>query len=176
MNNIQFWIWLLVIVVTLIARARKKRGPVEKDATAVPSQPHQEMDQRPKPMTFEELLREIQTSKAPPPKPAPSKTVEVLDYDDDLKEEAKSLERTDYRYPQPQQTSDIYEKAKQEAFYRPSLEETLKLEDTVVRFGQFKGYQHAQRRSLAADLAEEIRNPAGFRKAFIMSEILNRRF
>ena len=176
MNNIQFWIWLIIIVVTLIARARKKRSPVEKGTSTMPSGPAQEMEQSPKPMTFEELLREIQASKPPASKPAPAKTVDVVDYDDDIPEEAKSLERTEYRYPQPQQTSDIYEKAKQEAFFRPSLEETLKLEDTIVRFGQFKGYQHEQRRSLAADLAEEIRNPAGFRKAFIMSEILNRRF
>jgi hypothetical protein len=176
MNNIQFWIWLIVIVVTLIARARRKRPPTEKDGTAMPSRPPQEMEQSPKPMSFEELLREIQASKAPASKPAPAKTTDVLDYDDDIQEEEKSLERTEYRYPQPQQTSDIYEKAKQEAFFRPSLEETLKLEDTVVRFGQFKGYRHEQRRSLAADFAEEMRNPAGFRKAFIMSEILNRRF
>jgi len=176
MNNIQFWIWLIVIVVTLIARARKKRSPVERDTSAMPSRPPQEMEQSPKPMSFEELLREIQASKAPASKPTPAKTVDVVDYDDDIREEAKSSERTAYKYPQPQQTSDIYEKAKQEAFFRPSLEETLKLADTVVRFGQFKGYQHEQRRSLAADLAKEIRNPAGFRKAFIMSEILNRRF
>ncbi len=176
MNNIQFWIWLIVIVVTLIARARKKRAPVEKDTSTLPSRPQREMEQSPKPMSFEELLREIQASKAPPSKPAPVKTVDVVDYDDDIQNEAKSLERTDYRYPQPQQASDIYEKAKKEAFFRPSLEETLKLEDTVVRFGQFKGYQQEQRRSLAAELAEEVRNPAGFRKAFIMSEILNRRF
>jgi len=173
MNNIQFWVWLIIIVVTLIARARKKRPPVEKGTSAMPSG---EMEQSPKPMSFEELLREIQASKAPASKGGSAKTVDVLDYDDDIPEEAKGLERTEYRYPQPQQTSDIYEKAKQEAFFRPSLEETLKLEDTVVRFGQFKGYQHEQRRSLATDLAEEIRNPAGFRKAFIMSEILNRRF
>jgi hypothetical protein len=176
MNNIQFWIWLIVIVVTLIARARKKRGPVEKDTATRPSRPQQEIDASPKPMTFEELLREIQASKTPPPRPIPAKTVDVVDYDDDLQEEAKSLERTDYTYPQPKPSSDIYEKAKQEAFFRPSLEETLKLEDTVVRFDQFKGYQHEQRRNLAAELGEEIRNPAGFRKAFIMSEILNRRF
>ena len=176
MNNIQFWIWLIVIVVTLIARARKKRIPPGKDTATRPSRPHTEMEQSPKPMTFEELLREIQASKAPPPKPTVVKEVDVVVYDDDLQEEAKSLERTDYSYPQPQKTSDIYEKAKQEAFFRPSLEETLKLDDTIVHFGQFKGYQHEQRRSFAAELAEEIRNPAGFRKAFIMSEILNRRF
>jgi len=176
MNNIQFWIWLIIIVVTLIARARKKRTPVEENTTRMPSQPRPEIEESPKPMSFEELLREIQASKAPPPTPAPPKRVEVVDYDDDIPEEAKGLERTDYQYPQPQRTSDIYEKAKQEAFFRPSLEETLKLEDTVVRFGQFKGYQQEQRRTMAADLAEEIRNPGGFKKAFLLSEILNRRF
>jgi hypothetical protein len=173
MNNIQFWIWLIVIVVSLIARARKKQRPPQQN-TRRPSQP--EFEEASKPLTFEELLREIQGSKAPSPKPSPVRPVEVVDYDDGLGEEAKSLERTDSPFPAPQRTNDIYEKAKQQAFFRPSLEETLKLEDTVVRFGQFKGYQHEERRNLAAEFADEIRNPAGFRKAFIMSEILNRRF
>ena len=174
MNNIQFWIWLIVIVVTLIARARKKQVPDNR--TPRPMQPFAEQspEESPKPLTFEELLREIQASKAPQ-QPTP-RTVEVVDYDDEIQDEAKSLERTDYSYAQPQRANEIYEKAKQEAFFRPSLEETLKLEDTVVRFDPFKGYQPQEQRNLAAEFAEEIRNPAGFKKAFIMSEILNRRF
>ena len=105
-----------------------------------------------------------------------TKTYERVDYDDALEDEAKSLEKTDYTYPQPSKANDIYEKAKQEAFYRPSLEETLKLSDTVVRFGQFKGYEREDRISPAAEFAKEIKDPSSFKKAFIMSEILKRRF
>jgi hypothetical protein len=166
---------LIVIVVTLIARARKKQPPASKSSES-PERPVPRAEESPKPMSFEELLREIQAAKASQPTKVPATTYEEADYDRYNQEEPKSLERTDYTYPQPQQTLDIYEKAKQEAFFRPSLEETMKLEDTDMRFGQFKGYQKAERPSLAAELAQEFRNPSGFRKAFIMSEILNRRF
>ena len=176
MNNIQFWIWVIVIVITFIARLRSKKEPAKRDSSQVPSRPLPKEEESSKPLTFEELLREIQAAKAPQPMPQPTKTVEVVDYDDAIEEEAKSLENTDYRYPQPQQTLDIYEKAKQEAFFRPSLEETLRLQDTIIRFGQFKGYQHEEQVSVAAEFAREIKNPVGFKKAFIMSEILKRRF
>lgn len=176
MNNIQFWIWVIVIVITLIARARRKKQPADPDSSEMPSRPQARKEEGPKSMTFEELLREIETAKNPFPKPIPAKAQDLVDYDDNLEEETKSLEKTDYAYPQRQQANDTYEKAKQEAFFRPSLEETLKLQDTIVRFGQFKGYQHEDRISPAAEFAREIKNPSGFKKAFIMSEILKRRF
>jgi hypothetical protein len=129
-------------------------------------------------MSFEDLLREIEAAKnpAPKPKPAPLPTFDVPNYDDNLGEEARSLEKTDFHYPQPAYKNEAYELARQQAFNRPSLEETLKLQDTVVRFGQFKGYQREEKVNAAAELAKEIRNPSGFKKAFIMSEILRRRF
>jgi hypothetical protein len=180
MNNIQFWIWLIVIVVTLIARARKKPSAPERRAS---SGPVPQREEGPKPLSFEELLKEIRAAKTQTPKPVVDKPdrykgrdYEVIDYDDPLPDEPKSLEKTDYTYPQPKKGTDIYEKAKQEAFFRPSLEETLKLQDTDMRFGQFKGYKQATRPDLAAEFAKEFRNPSGFRKAFIMSEILARRF
>ena len=52
----------------------------------------------------------------------------------------------------------------------------MKLEDTIIRFKAFKGYQKKEQRSLAAELAMEIRQPSGFRKAFLMSEILKRKY
>ena len=69
-----------------------------------------------------------------------------------------------------------YEQAKQEAFHRPTLEGTLKLENTIVRFGPFKNYEQEGRPSLAAEYARGLREPGNFKKAFILSEISNRRF
>jgi hypothetical protein len=176
MNNIQFWIWLIVIVITLVARMRKKKVPGQTDSSGLPSRPLPRAEESSKPMTFEELLKEIEAAKSGRHEPVPTKTYAPVDYDDDIPEEAKSLERTDYTYAQPPRTNEIYEKAKQEAFFRPSLEESMKLEDTVIRFGQFKGYQQETVISPAAQFARQIKDPAGFRKAFIMSEILKRRF
>jgi len=174
--DIQFWIWLVVIVITLIARANKKKPqqPFE------PRQPDYR-DQAPdttldKPISFEDLLREIQQAKAPKPAPLPApKKYEFEDYDDNLKEEAEAVEKTDYR--SEDSIYETYEKAKRDAFNKSSLEETLNVEDTVVKFEQQKGYQQVANREAAVNqYVKELRNPTSFKRAFILSEILGRRF
>lgn len=137
------------------------------------SAPNVEPENPSKPVTFEELLKEIQTAKA---KPEPKPIAQYTDYEEDLEPEEKSLEKTDYNYRDQDKIYEIYEKAKQEAFQRPSMEETMKLENTIVRFGQFKGYQQEAQPALAAEYAKELQDPANVRKAFILSEILNRKF
>lgn len=172
MDNIQFWIWLAVIVISLIFKANKKKTGQE--------QPHSETDNKPegKPISFEDLLREIQASKAPAqPKPRPvvqPKMVEYVDYDDDLEEEIKPLEKTSYR--NDDEIYATYEKAKSEAFNRASLEETMRIEDTVVSYEKFKRYNRDKNKAVTVDYAREFRNPSSFKRAFIMSEILSKRF
>jgi hypothetical protein len=187
--DIQFWIWLIIIVITLIARAVRKKPeqrPRQEERWDEDSRP-EEKSQRP--MSFEELLREIQESKetretpapAAPikpyriPEPAyrpPEPTYQDVDYDDNIGEEAQDLETV----TADQTSTDIYERAKQQAFLRPSLEETMKLEDTVIRFGQFKGYETTEEKAPLAGFLAELKDPEGFKKAFIMSEILQRKF
>lgn len=99
-----------------------------------------------------------------------------MDYDDDLPEEKKDLEEEEFDYRKDDKIYKAYEDAKTLAFNRPSLEETVKLEDTVVRFKQFEGYQREEKRDLAGEILRGFRDPQGFRKAFIMSEILKRKF
>ncbi len=186
MDSIQFWIWLIVIVVTFLARSKKKQSDESTPTFGgdepfnSPSQPTQ------KPVSFEDLLREIQASKPAPsspslPAPIPAKapvTVkkqDYIDYDDDLEEE-EVVERVDYRKRDQDKTFETYEKAKQAAFNRPSLEETMKIEDTVVKFGQFKGYQQESQAVPALAYVKDLQDPEGFKKAFILSEILNRKF
>jgi len=174
MDNIQFWIWLIVIIVTFIARAKKKKP--ESDPTTFGGEPiDRQTGPADKPISFEDLLREIQASKAPQPIPVTQKKQEYVDYDDELAEEAVA-ERIDYSKRDQDNTFQTYEKAKQEAFNRASLEETMKIEDTVVRFGQFKGYQQDKEVNVLADYVKDLQDPAGFKKAFILSEVLNRKF
>jgi len=171
--DIQFWIWLIVIVITLIARAGKKKDQsIPNDSDQDTSRP----DFNPKPMTFEDLLKEIQASKAPAPPPVPQKTSSYKDYDEDLEDEKKDLERVDYNYRNEDSIYETYEKAKRDAFAKPSLEETVKLQDTVVKYEQFKGYQQVEQQSPASGILREFHDPEGFKRAFIMSEILKRRF
>ncbi len=173
MDNIQFWIWLIVIVVTFLARGKKKKPQDEptsyNERTNTPPESS-------KPISFEDLLREIQSSKVPMPAPIIDKKQEYIDYDDDLEEEEAVVEKVDYRQRDQDKTFETYEKAKQAAFNRPSLEETMKVEDTVVRFGQFKSYEQDNQVIPALAYVKDLQNPEGFKKAFILSEILTRKF
>jgi Ribosomal subunit 39S len=176
--DIQFWVWLIVIVITLIARANKKKPEsFDSEQREIPNPPSSPT----KPVTFEDLLREIQASKAPKPKPvsmAPkqvsSSQYDVEDYDDNLGDENKSLERNDYY--SNDKFNETYENAKKAAFSRASLEETMKVEDTEVKFNQFKEYSKKEGHSLASEYANELKNPKNFKRAIILSEILNKRF
>ena len=171
--DFQFWIWLLIVVATLLSRALKK------PAKRVEEQPHTGSDDSDhKPVTFEELLREIQGSKQPNQETKPLEPAKPIksyrtDYDEQLEEEEEDLETIP---ASDDRSYEVYEKAKQDAFHRPSLEETMKLEDTVMKYSHFKGYDEASQPSLAKEILKEFKDPEGFKKAFIMSEILKRKF
>lgn len=175
--DIQFWIWLIVIVITLIARANKKKQqqplePNQRDYDRTDSDTQQN-----KPVSFEDLLREIQAAKSPKPikqVAPPAKKYDFEDYDDELKEEIEVVERTDYK--SEDSIYSTYEKAKQDAFHRPSLEETLKLEHTPIKFAPMKGYEIDNSEPVVAEYVRELRNPTSFKRAFILSEILGKRF
>lgn len=174
--DIQFWIWLIVIVITLIARANKKKPqqPFEPRQPDYREQvPNTPMD---KPISFEDLLREIQATKVPKPVVAPpAPKYDFEDFDDNLKEEADAVEKSDYR--SEDSIYETYEKAKRDAFNKASLEETLNVEDTMVKFEQQKGYQQVANREAAVnEYVKELRNPTSFKKAFILSEIMGRKF
>jgi len=180
MPELKVIIWIIIGLFYLFTRFNKKKAV----PPAQPSRDVQDANENPtdhKPMTFEELLREIEGSKrAPQPEPyqEPKKTweAEVYDYEDEPVAEKKPLEDTNYDYRKQDNIYETYEKARQEAFLRPSLEDTAKLEDTIVRFKEFKPYESERKQRLAAEYVKELKNPSSFRKAFILSEILNRKF
>jgi len=173
MGELKIIIWIVLGIIYIISRARKKPTP---EAPAKPAEDYSEN----RPVTFEELLKEIQSTKVPNAQPQPViepvNEYQTIDYDDDVKVEAQPLENTNYNYKDHDTIYETYEKAKQEAFYRPSMQETLKLENTVVRFGQAKGYELQTRPTLAREYGKDLQDKANFRKAFILSEILNKRF
>ncbi len=161
-------IWIIGLLIYFYAQSRKAKKPEVsgEDPSGQPPRPG-------RPITFEDLLREIQQSKAPePPKQA---LPEVVDYDEELVEEAQPIEVVPERKRQEEVTA-VYEEAKRAAFQRASLEETVKLQEMPVTMGKFKGYESETRPSLAATIAEDLKSPDNIRKAFILSEILNRRF
>jgi len=175
--------WIVVFVIYLITKSRNKKAPVPPQDSQPYEQPFAPNTSS-KPITFEDLLKEIQSSKPSqqpvPNKPAtlyePSRQPKYEDYDDHIEEEEKDLENAGYDYRKEDEIYSTYEKAKQEAFLRPSLEETVKLEDTVVRYDQFKEYKQQQIPSMASIIANDLQNQENIRRAFILSEILNRRY
>ena len=180
--DFQFWVWLVIIVITLIARARKKK---EQPPESIPSRPPVRRQSQPdipdsssRPLTFEDLLREIQASKTPKPATVqPKKAYEVVDYDDDLEEEYKEPKRIDYDLNREDKVSEIYEESKRQAFARPSLEETMKLEDTNVTYAKFDEYKQPEtRNTVTSAYLNDFKDPKGLKKAFVMSEILKRKF
>jgi len=171
-------IWIIIGVVYLIARLRKKQAPPPPRRQ---QQPDPEASTSERPQTFEELLREIEGMKQPKPEPEPEPepfypAPKPIFEKDREPEAARPVENTYYDYRDHDKIYEVYEEARKQAFLRPSLEESVKLSDTIVRFDSFKGYKFDQTPTQASDILQELRDPKSFRKAFILSEILKRKF
>ena len=184
MDEFKIIFWIIVGLIYIIVKARgKQKKQIDPQEDTAESSPES------KPISFEDLLREIQQAKNPkvePPvvqRPAlqpsaaqrPSKPYDYQDYDDDIEEEEKrEVVQPDYK--SDDKIYDVYEEAKKQAFIKPSLEETMKVEDTVVKFDQFINYKKERVKALGVGYLKEFNDPEGFKKAFIMSEILKRKF
>ncbi|MEK6780638.1 MAG: hypothetical protein AABY93_02975 [Bacteroidota bacterium] len=184
MDDFKIIFWIIVGLIYIISKARaRQKKQVE------PTEDRTETAPESKPISFEELLREIQQAKNPKPQPdvlqkpvlqtttqRPAKPYDYQDYDDDIEEEEKGQEIKRPDYKADDKIYDVYEEAKRQAFVKPSLEESMKLEDTVVRFDQFKGYKQEKVNTLGMTYLKDLNDPVGFKKAFILSEILKRKF
>lgn len=178
MDDLKVIIWIIIGVVYLLSRRKKESPPppARKIRPAEDSRPEESTS--PAPQSFEDLLREIQQMKQPQTsqgrrEPEP----EVVDYDENVEPEERDLEDVTPSYKRDDSESyRVYEEAKALAFHRPSLEDTVKLEDTIVRFKQFKGYEKESRGNILAEYVADLRDPRGFKRAFVLSEILRPKF
>ena len=177
---------MIIGIIYVITRALKKPEnqtndiPDGKAGKPVHYDPTSPTTGKPKPMTFEELLREITEAKQPPQPSYETRRPEpkYVDYDDDLKDEEQDLEEVIYnkRYKEDERANSVYEDAKRQAFNRPSLEETLRVSDTNVQFGKFKVFEEQQKRNVLEDYTKDFQDADGLKKAIVMSEILKRKF
>lgn len=181
--DFQFWIWLIVVVITLIARARKKNQEQPPAADDVPDPARKPRPtSQPKAISFEDLLREIQgekaMSKAPEPKPqAPVKEeYEFVDYDDNIPDEIEDQEVVDYEVDQDNKAFETYEAAKRMAYESPVKIAPGPKVSEIARSEHFKGYSLNKRKKPSFNFLTELKDPQGFKKAFIMSEILNKKY
>ena len=173
MDNIQTWLYIVVGLVYFISRLMKK--PEQQAPQNRRQGDAQGESNSPKPLTFEELLKEITEAKDPYASPSTGKPVqEYANYEDDIEEEeAKEPAGYDYR---KQDTYKVFEENKFAAFNRLSYEETMKLEDTNVTFGKFKAFEEDTKPSIASEIRQEFSDPERVKRAFIMGEIFNRKY
>src|SRR5688572_12972482 len=175
-------IYIIIGIIYFLFNRLKKKDPEEQEVEGPSNQPTD--SNRPRPVSFEELLREItegkqQTQPEQPVseskrqyRPEPETQPTYVDYDDDIEEEEKSLEKVTF---DQERTNEIYENAKKMAFNRPSLEDSLKLADVNTSFGKFKEFEAKTEQNLLLEYTKDLRDPKGFKKAFILSEVLNRK-
>jgi hypothetical protein len=189
--ELQFWIYVIIGTIYVLSRAIKKQEKENKEVVQ-DYRPGKKVEfdstppvNKPKQLTFEELLREITEAKkqsqrpvfeAKPSYETVSEPQKYVDYDDQIEEEEKDLEDVNYNYRKKDKVYDIYDEAKRLAFERPSLEETMKVTDTDVQFGKFKVFEQKTQRNLLEEYSKEFQDPEGLKKAVVLSEILRRKF
>ena len=167
-------IYIIIGVIYFLFNRLKKKNPEDEQEAERPSDQPSDYE-RPRPVSFEELLKEITEGKQPKPaatvvRPEPQPV--YVDYDDEIESEEKTLEKVTF---DQERTNEIYENAKKMAFNRPSLEESLNLADVNTSFGKFKEFEIKTERNILSEYAKDLRDPKGFKKAFILAEVLNRK-
>jgi hypothetical protein len=174
-------IYIVIGILYFLFNRLKKKTPDDQQEVGRPSSPSSDYN-KPKPISFEELLKEItegKQAKSTPPvfeqkpqykQPEPKPT--YVDYDDNIEPEEKSLEEVTF---DQSRINEIYESAKKEAFYRPSLEETMTLASLKPSFGKFKEFEAKDERNILSEYVKDLRDPKGFKRALVLSEVLNRR-
>lgn len=186
MDDLQFWLYVIIGVIYLISQVRKKAKqqqgpPTEKPLTRKPtsqSPTWQRETATPtsgqKPMTFEDLLREITEAKTMKDEPE-YETYEKPEYDYDTDIEAEKLEPEVVDYRNTDSIYQKYEDAKTKDYSINSLEESLKLEEVDMKFGKFKEFEAESKVNLLDLYTKDLRDPEGLKKAVILTEILSPR-
>jgi hypothetical protein len=181
MDKFQFWLYVIVGLIYLISRFRKKSAE-QSDApgdleTREQNQPRPNNNPtEPRQLTFEELLREISQGKSEPKTERKTPAKPYYSYEDEVFEEDQDLDDVNIDYRKEDKTVAAFEDAKRQAFFRPSLEETMNVQDTDMRFGKFKEFELQKSRNLMHEYLIGLNDPEGWKKAVVMSEILQRKF
>ena len=180
----QFWIYIIIGIIFFLSRLLKKPEQASGESGEAPvpggrttrQQPQPSAD-APRPLTFEELLREITEGKQGQKRQPQREVVpEYESYEKDPGEEARSLEEVTYDEEEQVSRWKPYEEIPVRAAERRSLEETLRLEDTVMDFRKFDAFEQRVKKKLSEDYIKIIRNPETLKQAVVMSEILKRKF
>lgn len=179
----EFWIYLIIGVIYFLSRLLKKGPEVTGEASPPPQRGRKNPAAGPpegdgaRPMTFEELLREITEGKQIQRRQSQPKPVPAFEPfgTEAVEAPAKSVEAPrDEVASAPKWKS--YEETPVGANERRSLEETLHLEDTVVDFRKFDAFERRDEKRISEDYIRLLRNPQSLKQAVVLSEILKTKF
>lgn len=177
MDDFQTILYIVVGIIYFLSRAlKKKKPPVQ------PSRPAQEMEgdapqsSPPKPLSFEDLLREFTEGKQPEEEPAYAP--EPIPVERSKSPMTYRNEEDDDEIFEPAQRRFSDEDSKR--IYEASVRsvETMKEEqfaDTQYHFKQYEDHRDEET-TLGAEVAEMLKDADGARKAVILSEILTRKY
>jgi hypothetical protein len=178
------WFYLIVGGIYLLSRFLKKNESNEsghpQPKPPRPTASNQTPHETPRPLTFDELLKQLTEAKnidkpVEVPRSTPqTRTVEVVDYDENLEDE--TFEEIVPDYQAKRNTYEEFEERNRSSFHRKSLEETLDVRNTDMQYGKFKVFEQGNQRNLLEEYTKQFQDPEGLQKAIVMSEILNRKF
>jgi len=176
MDRTQIIIYIIFGLVYLLMRVIKNRNaPKEQEEGEVEQQPRPKT----KPITFEDLLKELSgveevEKPKPQPQPVPKPLVKEEAYDHPFaKANKKKQNKGAFSYDdKPNTRFEKYRDAKP-----LSLEEKYKTTAIKDRKDEFDSkYHKEEEHTMADDVRESLRSPSDIKKAFVLSEVLQRKF
>lgn len=190
-EKLQTLLLILMGVAALIVRWWKKAQETTQREQQERRLARPDKSARPRPVvpalpatSFQELLKQMQAQNQSPAKPGPTRSATAPAAETTTpagrplpREQARggrSLERTEVR------PVSLEAPATDQAFNKPAPEvrrASARPRPAASAESNYRGYrQEAPRPGTGATVAERLRNPADLRAAFVLSEILNRRY
>jgi hypothetical protein len=181
MDDFQTILYIVVGIIYFLARALKKKKPPVK-----PSRPAQDMDEDvpqaspPKPLSFEDLLREFTEGKQPEEEeePLPVPTLAPVPVQRSTSPMTSRYEEDDDEIMEPAQRRYADDDSRRiiEAASK-STQNLTENHSTEPEYG-FKRYEDhpEEETTLGAEVAAMLKDADGARKAIILSEILTRKY
>lgn len=164
-DDFQFILYIILAILYFLTRGlskKKKKGkPPQRPPQGQPSQPTQESERQDRPITLEEMLRDI-----------------GRDFEDEEKLPEKEDSKQEYS-PEHSDSEirDKFEASVKEAQDVKTLDEQVDLED--LEFKRIEVYQEEEDEGPQIDLKEiagAFHDPQSARKAIIYKEILDRKY
>lgn len=181
-----FWIYIIIAIVYAITRVFKKAtepgdvGAPPPDREVRHDESGPAPSQRPRQLTFEELLREITEAKQPtPPKPAPRPVPApepYASYDAADKDEDESLEEVNYNYNKKNRKVPEQRETERVSLEELYLKKSAEGSHSVLETGKFEQFEEKKEPGLLENYLGDIKDAEGWKKAVVMNEILTPRF